>query len=121
VSTAVVLELPDALAAQVTQEKEHIPAILERGLRELQFARGGHTQEIDEIIAILASQPTPEEIIELRPSPQMQARVTELLVRNKAGKLSRAEETELERYLMVEHLVRLAKGHAYQKLAKTDT
>ena len=116
-ATAVTLELTDSLAAQVTREKEHVPAILERGLRELRMERTGQAQEIDEIMAILASQPSPEVILALRPSPQMQARVSELLDRNKGEGLSRQEENELERYLTVEHLVRLAKGHAYQQLS----
>lgn len=118
-STAVVLELPDALAAQINREKEHVPAILERGLRELQMARAGYAQEIDEIIATLASQPTPEVILALQPSSQMQARVSELLFKSKSEQLSRAEEIELERYLTIEHLVRLAKGHAYHQLNRS--
>jgi hypothetical protein len=116
-STAVVLDLPDALAAQINQEKEHVPGILERGFRELQMERTGSAQAIDEIIAVLASQPTPEEILALHPSPQLQARVSELLAGSKNGKLSHSEEIELERYLTIEHLVRMAKSHAYQQLA----
>ncbi len=111
-STAVVLDLPDALVAQFNQEKEHVPAILERGFRELQMERTGNGQAIDEIIAILASQPTPEEILALHPSPQLQTRVSELLASSKNGKLSHLEEIELERYLTIEHLVRMAKSHA---------
>jgi hypothetical protein len=42
----------------------------------------------------------------------MQARVSELLRQSKDGGLSRAEETELDRFLYLEHLVRLAKGRA---------
>jgi len=121
VSTAVVLELPDALAAQIDQEKEHLPAILERGLYELRLEREGYSQDIDEIVSILASQPTPETILALRPSPQMQAKVSTLLAGSKAGKLSHNEEIELERYLTVEHLVRMAKGHAYQQIAARST
>jgi len=44
-------------------------------------------------------------------------RVSELWARNKEGELSRQEETELERHLTLEHLVRLAKAHAYKRLA----
>jgi len=68
------------------------------------------------IIELLASQPTPEQVLAIRPSPEFQARVSELLGRNKEGELSRQEETELERYLTLEHLVRLAKAHAYKQM-----
>ncbi len=52
----------------------------------------------------------------LRPSPRLQARASALLARSKQGELSRQEEAELERYLVLEHLVRLAKVHAAQRL-----
>jgi hypothetical protein len=41
--------------------------------------------------------------------------VTALLDQSKAGALSPQEEKELERYLLVEHLVRLAKAYAYKQ------
>ena len=60
---------------------------------------------------------TPEQVLAIRPSSELQARVSELLGRSKDGELSRQEETELERYLTLEHLVRLAKAHAHKQLA----
>ncbi len=65
----------------------------------------------------MPSQPTPEQILALRPSPEFQARVSDLLYRSKQGDLSRQEESDLDRYLMLEHIVRLAKARAYRQLA----
>ena len=48
----------------------------------------------------------------------MQARFSELLQRSKANQISTQETAELERYLALEHLIRLAKGNAAKKLAK---
>jgi len=59
--------------------------------------------------------PSPEQVLNIRPSPELQTRVSELLHRSKKGQLSQQEEAELERYLMLEHLVRLAKAHAYKQ------
>jgi hypothetical protein len=42
--------------------------------------------------------------------------IVELFDRNKSGTLSRSEEVELDRYLLLEHWVRLAKAHAYKHL-----
>jgi hypothetical protein len=42
--------------------------------------------------------------------------MSQLLAQNKAGQLSPQEETELDRYLTLEHLVRLAKAQAMAKL-----
>jgi hypothetical protein len=58
---------------------------------------------------LLTSQPRLEQVLAIRPSPEFQTRVSELLSWNKDRALSRQEQAELERYLMLEHLVRLAK------------
>jgi len=60
----------------------------------------------------------PEQVLAIRPSPELQACVSELLGRNKERELSRQEETELERYLTLEHLVRLAKAHAQEQAGR---
>ena len=65
---------------------------------------------------LLASQPTPEVILAIRPKPAWQARMSELLDRHKYGMLERSEEVELDRYLLLEHWVRLAQAHAYKHL-----
>ena len=44
-------------------------------------------------------------------------RVSELLYRSKQGELSRQEESDLDRYMLLEHIVRLAKAWAYRQLA----
>lgn len=43
----------------------------------------------------------------------MQARVSDLLARSKQGTPTMQEQGELERYALLEHLVRLAKAHVY--------
>jgi hypothetical protein len=48
----------------------------------------------------------------------LQARISELLDRNESGTLSRSDEVELDRYLLLEHWVHLAKAHAYKRLEK---
>ena len=79
-------------------------------------AAGASGDEMRQIINLLASQPTPQAILDIRPSTTFQARVSNLLARSKEGTLARSEEAELERCLMLEHLVRLAKARAYQQL-----
>jgi hypothetical protein len=64
----------------------------------------------------LAGLPSPEETLALRPSPSFQARVSELLEKNRAGGLSAEEEEEWRRYAYLEHLVRLAKAKAALRL-----
>ena len=76
----------------------------------------GEFQDENAIMQLLASQLAPEQVLSIRPSPEFQAHVSELLHRSKQGELSRQEEAELERYLLLEHLVRLARAHAYKQL-----
>ena len=78
--------------------------------------------EVDEssvpsdVMELLASLPTPEEILALRPSPALQARISELLDKNRTVGLSPTENEEWQRYQDVEHLVRLAKAKAAAKI-----
>jgi len=115
----ITIRVPDALAQELQQFRGRLPEILERGLRELATEQPGSFQDENAIIELLTSGPTPEQVLAIQPSVELQARVNELLSRNKTADLSRQEEAELERYLMLEHLVRLAKAHAYQQLNRS--
>ncbi len=68
---------------------------------------------------ILAGLPTPEEVLTLRPSALMQARIELLLEKNRTKGLTEAEEQEWEKYQYLEHLVRLAKAKAHLRLSKS--
>jgi hypothetical protein len=103
----IVLDIPDRLGEQLQQFGDRLPELLERGLQDLLSEKYIPSFLGDqEIIRVLASQPTPE----------LQARMSQLLAQNKAGQLSPQEETELDRYLTLEHLVRLAKAQAMANL-----
>ena len=64
----------------------------------------------------LATLPTPEEILALRPVPALQERIEQLREKNQDGGLSPEEQREWEQLGYVEHLVRLAKARAALKL-----
>jgi hypothetical protein len=113
----ITIQVPNDLAQKLQQFQDRLPEVLERGLRELLIESSTDFQEENRIIEILISQPTPEEVLAIHPSPEFQTRTSELLARSKRAELSAQEESELERYLMLEHLVRLAKAHAYKQLA----
>lgn len=58
---------------------------------------------------------SPEEILALRPSPELAQRVSTLLEKNRTVGLSPDEELEWQRLEYLEHLVRIAKGKAALK------
>jgi len=66
----------------------------------------------EEIVDFIASGTTPQNVISFRPSEAAQQRVADLLVREKEGELSPAEKSELDHYMQLEHLMRLAKARA---------
>lgn len=70
-----------------------------------------------EFIDFIAAGTTPEQIIAFRPSIKAQQRVTDLIEREKEGMLSAEEKAELDHFLDLEHILRVAKARAQQILA----
>jgi hypothetical protein len=70
----------------------------------------------DEIIEFLAAGTTPKNLIEFQPSEVVKERVADLIFREKNESLTVEEKAELDHYLMLEHLLRLAKARAHQYL-----
>jgi hypothetical protein len=71
----------------------------------------------DEIIDLITSAPKPEQIIQFKPSKQAQFRLEELLFKQREDKLTSEEHRELDQYLTIEHIMRLAKARARQRIA----
>ena len=69
----------------------------------------------DELITFLASSPSASEIVAYRPPEKLQARMSELLEKNRQGKLSMEEQAELDEFLrmnrFMSHLQAKAKQH----------
>ncbi len=111
----ITIEVPNDLGQQLQRYQDRLPEVLERGLLEL-MSETAEAQDENAIVELLVSRPSPKQIMAIRPSPELQSRVIDLLERNKKEGLSHQEERELERYLVLEHLVRLAKAHAYRQM-----
>lgn len=71
-----------------------------------------------EVIDFIAAGTTPQNVVAFRPSAETQERVTDLLSRQKESALDVSEASELEHYLQLEHLMRLAKARARDYLPK---
>ena len=70
----------------------------------------------DELAELLANM-DPTKVIQFHASKGAQKRLEELLEKNKEGTLNEDEKIEIERFMTVEHIVRLAKARARQRLA----
>jgi hypothetical protein len=118
--SAITIQLPDELVDRLRGHEGHLPEILELGLRELNAETQRGFQGATEVLEFLASLPSPQEILSLKPSQRLQHQVSELLGKSLAGTLTVQEEQEWERYEFLEHLVRMAKSKACLKLGIHD-
>jgi hypothetical protein len=69
----------------------------------------------EELVQFIASL-SPREVIDFIPSESARQRVWDLIERKKTSPLPTAENSELDHYLEIEHLMRLAKARARQLL-----
>src|SRR5580693_7121635 len=116
---SITLSLPDDLASQIRARQQQLPKILELGLRELNAGGQSGFDGAADVLELLAALPTPEEILNLRPSPRLSARVAEMVEKSRAGEMTPLDEEDWERYEYLEHLVRMAKAAAQLKLASS--
>ena len=113
----ITLTVSEELATQLHPFQDQLSRILEFGLREWQATAQAGFKGASEVLETLAALPTPEEILALRPSADLQSRIGALLEKNRDTGLTPPEEQEWEQYQYLEHLVRLAKARASAKLA----
>jgi hypothetical protein len=71
-----------------------------------------------EIIDFIAAGTTPQEVANYRPSPAAQQRVADLIEREQNQHLSPDEKSELEHFMELEHILRLAKAKARLTLSR---
>jgi hypothetical protein len=72
----------------------------------------------DELVDFLAAGSTPESLLQFRPSEATRARVQELIHKEKDSGLLPEEASELDDYLNLEHLMRLAKARARSRIRR---
>jgi len=100
------IEIPDDLMVQLAPMYTSLPELLRRCLQPPTLSAHAYRYVLD----FLASQPTPEQIADFRPTPDMQERLKYLLLRNSEGILTPEESQELDEYGQIEHLIILLKS-----------
>jgi hypothetical protein len=71
-----------------------------------------------EIVDFIAAGTTSEAVAHFRPSPEAQQRLAELIEREKEHSLPPEEKAELDHFMELEHILRMAKAKARQILAR---
>jgi len=72
----------------------------------------------EEVVDFIAAGSNPSSVVAFRPSDATRGRVAELVARERAEALTTEESSELEHYLQLEHIMRLAKARAKQHLSR---
>ncbi|PWU13209.1 MAG: hypothetical protein C5B50_19820 [Verrucomicrobia bacterium] len=105
----VTLDLPEDLARTLEGERQRIVKIITRGLRP-ETAQVSELRR--EVVSFLAHGPQPSEIIAFHPSERVAARASELRHKNQEGKLTPAEEAEMDDLAEIDKLISLLKAEA---------
>src|SRR6267378_891298 len=119
--TTITLQVSDQLAAQLNQLRDRLPELLAQALeswpaeKQTKVMGAAMTHPVFiEMIDFLATSPTPEQILAHKASPAVQERLEELLDKKREDGLTRAEEEEMNAYLLVNHVMILLKARARQ-------
>ncbi|AFY54477.1 hypothetical protein Riv7116_1938 [Rivularia sp. PCC 7116] len=103
----ITLEVPEELSQQLAiLGDERLIELLTLSLQQPPLA--AHTYRY--ILDFLSTNPTPEEIANFRPTPEMQKRLRLLVERSKSGDITERERIELNEYERIEHLVIMLKS-----------
>ena len=70
------------------------------------------TKAYEELVDFIASGTTPQSVAHFKASQQTKDRVEQLIHKEKTLSLAAEEKAELESYLQLEHLMRMAKARA---------
>jgi hypothetical protein len=71
------------------------------------------TKVYDEIIEFIATGTTPQSVIDFKISTEAKERLDDLVYAHHTGELTSDQQKELDYFLMLEHIMRLAKARAY--------
>ena len=112
----VTLEVPEKMGREMQALGTDLPAALKFGLASWRSCPTPTHRELAVAVQQLTTATSAEQVLALRPTPKLARRVRHLLDKNREAGLSTTEHDEMDAYLRVEHLVRLAKGTAALQL-----
>jgi hypothetical protein len=109
----ITVDIPEELFIKLERLDRSVSQVLELGVNELIARPQDGFTGIAEVLDFLASLPTSEEILALRPSPSLQAQIDRLSEKYQAQDLTPDEQQLWQQYEYLEHVIRIAKAKAY--------
>jgi len=101
------MQISDDLAKRIQPIRSWLPAILELSLVGFKTLA---TETAAEIIRFLATNPSPQEVLDYHVSERAQAKLRRLLASNEAGLLGETEQCELDEIQQIEHTMIMLKA-----------
>jgi hypothetical protein len=109
----ITIEVPDDLAKQIDAVRDRLPGVLAR----VCAPESPIPDEVYRyILDFLASNPTPQSIIDFKLNQATQERISDLLEKNRANELTAEESAELDGYERLNRFVRKFKIQAMKDL-----
>jgi hypothetical protein len=109
----ITIELPDSLAQRLVSVQDRLPEVLTRWLDSPPPLSN---EVYRHVLAFLATNPSPQEILDFNLTTTMQERASDLLEKNREAQLTSVEVTELDEYVHINDLLSLLKARALQHL-----
>jgi hypothetical protein len=116
----ITVELPDSLLGEIIKDansqdtlEERLPELLRLGL----IAGRSPTGIYQYVLNFIVSNPTHDEVMQFKPTVEMQERLKDLLAKSASGQLNSAEEQELHEYERIEHLIIMLKSGSLRYLS----
>jgi hypothetical protein len=109
----ITIQVPAALAERLAAVRDRLPEVLAVGLKELSPLPN---EVYRYVLEFLASNPSPEAILDFDLSPPMRERATELLARERTEQLAAAEVAELDEYARIDNILSTLKTGALRRV-----
>lgn len=126
------VRISDQLAAQLAPIHDRLPVLLEQiaqtltpdtlvATMSLHMSQTASTSPAyAEVLDFLVTSPSPQAILDFKVSETTQARLGDLLEKNREDVLTELEQAELDAFEQIEHVVVLLKARAHHLLAKNQ-
>src|SRR5262245_60408207 len=113
----ITIEVTDSLAERLAPVRDRLPEVLASGLDQLSPVPN---KVYRYILDFLASNPSPQAIIDFKLTQTMQERISALLDKNRANELTAEESAELDSYERLNRFVRKFKIQAMKDVRSTS-
>jgi hypothetical protein len=113
----ITIQVPEALAERIAAVRDRLPEVLAIGLKELPPLPNAVYRSV---LEFLASNSSPQAVLDFKPAPAVQERISELLEKNRTGQLTSEEIVEFDEYERIDRFVRKFKIQAMKDLQATS-